>query len=245
MFMREALARTTVDRFAWFWMIVEPAAHVAVMVLLRTFVGNAKFVTGAEFVPWMITGLLAFFLFREGLMRSLGAIDANKGLFAYRQVKPVDPVLVRCFLEGVLKTFIFLLFIAGGALLGMDIIPHDPLSAIASWLSIWLLGVGAGLVISASDALIPEIGRVVRIAMLPLLIISGAMFPLDFLSYDILQYLLYNPIVHGIESLRLSFFVGYRSMNGISMIYLWLCTLSLIAFGLMLHIRYEKRLKAQ
>jgi len=245
MFMREALTRTTADRFAWFWMIAEPVAHVVVMVLVRAFAANPRFVTGAEFIPWMITGLLAFFLFREGLMRSLGAINANKGLFAYRQVKPVDPVLVRCFLEGVLKTFIFLLFIAGGALLGMDIVPHDPLYAIANWLLVWLLGVGAGLVVSAADSLIPEVGRIVRIAMLPLLIISGVIFPLSFLPHDVLQYLLYNPIVHGIENLRLSFFVGYRSLNGISMMYPWLCTLSLIAFGLMLHIRYEKRLKAQ
>jgi len=245
MFMREALTRTTADRFAWFWMIAEPTAHVVVMVMMRTFVMKGSLISGADFVPWMITGLLAFFLFREGLLRSLGAINANKGLFAYRQVKPIDPVLVRCFIEGVLKTFVFLLFIAGGALLGMDIIPHDPLGAIANWLSVWLLGVGAGLVVSASDSLIPEIGRVVRIATLPLLIISGVLFPLNFLPQDIQQYLLYNPIIHAIESLRLSFFAGYRSLNGVSMVYLWLCVLSLIAFGLILHIRYEKQLKAQ
>jgi capsular polysaccharide transport system permease protein len=243
--MREALTRTTADRFAWFWMVAEPIAHVMVMVMIRTVAMKAQLITGAEFVPWMITGLLAFFLFREGLLRSLGAINANKGLFAYRQVKPVDPVLVRCFLEGTLKTFIFLLFIAGGALLGMDIIPQDPLGVIANWVLIWLLGVGAGLLVSAGDSLVPEIGRLVRIAMLPLLIISGVLFPLNFLPHDILEYLLYNPIIHGIESLRLSFFAGYRPLNGISVIYLWLCALSLIALGLMLHIRYEKRLKAQ
>lgn len=95
LFMREALARTTANRFAWFWMIAEPVAYIVIMISIRTILFNkSKTLFGAEFVPWMIVGLFSFFLFRENMMRSIGAIDANKGLFAYRQVKPIDPVIV-------------------------------------------------------------------------------------------------------------------------------------------------------
>jgi len=71
-FMREALARTTGDRFAWFWMLAEPIAFVVIMVLVRELLGRLRLIMGAEWIPWLVVGLVAFFLFREGVLRSMG-----------------------------------------------------------------------------------------------------------------------------------------------------------------------------
>ncbi|NWO04304.1 MAG: ABC transporter permease [Alteromonadaceae bacterium] len=244
MFIREALARTMADRMAWFWMLFEPIAMIAVMVAIRTVVmGRVRSIDGADFVPWMITGLFGFFLVRENMMRPIGAIDANKGLFAYRQVKPVDPVLVRCYLEGLLKSFIFTLFIIAGVLLGIDLVPADPLGALVAWGSLWALGLSAGLIFSALAGLVQEIGRILRIISLPLLIISGVILPLNFVPHDLLVYLMWNPIVHGLESLRASFFPLYRPVPGTSFLYLWYWILAMASLGLLLHVRFEKRLK--
>ena len=245
MFLREALSRTTGDRLAWFWMLAEPAAMIAVMAAIRGLAMGEQHVSGADFIPWTVTGMLGFFLFRENMMRSIGAIGANKGLFTYRQVKPIDAVLVRCFVEGTLKSFILLLFIIAGLLLQIDLIPSDPLRAIICWLSLWTLGIGFGLCLSALSTLISEIGRIVQIISLPLLIISGAVMPLQVVPFELQHYLLLNPIVHGVESLRLAFFSGYHSLDGISLTYLWFWSLSLVLIGLILHIRFEQRLKAE
>jgi capsular polysaccharide transport system permease protein len=245
MFMREVLARTTANRFAWFWMLAEPVAFVVVMVAVREFVGRVRFTVGAQWVPWLIVGLVAFFLFREGVLRSIGAVDANQGLFAYRQVKPVDPVLVRNVLEGLLKTVVFLLLIAGAVLLGHHVIPIDPLGVVLVWFSIWLLGLGVGLVVSVASTMVPEVGNVVRIVMLPLFLLSGAIIPLQMLPFQVQEYMLYNPVLHGIEALRLSFFEGYRSLNGIDLQYLWFWALITLALGLSLHLKFATRLKAR
>ena len=244
MFMREALARTAGDRFAWFWMLAEPVAFVVIMVLVRELLGRLRLIVGAEWIPWLVLGLVAFFMFREGVLRSLGAVEANRGLFAYRQVKPVDPVLVRNVLEGLLKTLVLLILITGVALLGYDILPFDPLGAMFIWLSIWLLGMGAGLVVSVAGAMVPEVERVVRMMMLPMLLLSGVIIPLQTLPYRVQQYLLYNPVAHGLESLRLSFFEHYQSVQGVDMTYLWFWALAMIALGLALHLRFDMRLKA-
>lgn len=244
MFMREALARTTGDRFAWFWMLAEPVAFVVIMVLVRELIGRLRLVVGAEWIPWLVLGLVAFFLFREGVLRSLGSVEANRGLFAYRQVKSVDPVLVRNILEGLLKTLVLLMLIAGVALLGYDILPFDPLGAMLVWMSIWLLGLGGGLVISVAGSLVPELGRVVRMMMLPMFLLSGVIIPLQALPYQVQQYLLYNPVAHGLESLRLSFFEHYKPLQGVDMTYLWFWALAMIALGLALHLRFDMRLKA-
>jgi len=246
MFIREALARTMADRMAWFWMLFEPIALILMMLVIRTVImGRMRHIDGAEFIPWMIVGLFGFFLVRENMMRPIGAIDANKGLFAYRQVKPIDPVLVRCYLEGLLKTFIFILFIVAGTLLGFGLIPAAPLEAIFVWASLWGLGLSAGLIFSALAGLVPEIGKILRIISLPLLIISGVIFPLNFLPHELLAYLMWNPIVHGLESLRGAFFPLYRPISGTSLLYLWYWVLGMTTLGLMLHVRFELRLKRQ
>lgn len=247
LFMREAMARTTAgDRMAWFWMIAEPMAMVLAMVAIRgVIMSGGQLINGAEFIPWLMVGLMGFQLFRDLLQRSLGAIAANKGLFAYRQVKSIDPVIVRCYLEGMIKSFIFLLFMYAGMLVDISLIPDDPLYALFCWFSLWCLGLGSALTASAVSEMIPEVGFVLKIVMLPLMIISGVILPLNALPFWAQEYLLWNPIVHGLESLRIGFFEGYRSLLGIELAYLWFWNLSLTLFGLILHLRFDQRLKAQ
>ena len=246
LFLREAVARTMADRMAWFWMLMEPIAMIIIMVLIRTVVlGRDKHISGAEFIPWFVVGLFGFHLFRENMMRLMGAVEANKALFAYRQVKPIDPVLIRSYVEGIIKTFIFLLFISAGMLLEIDLFPFNPLAALMAWLALWLLGLGTGLVLSALSSLIPEIGRVARIASFPLLLISGVLFPIGWAPYEAQQYLMLNPIAHGLEILRKCFFDEYWVATDTSVLYLVFAILINITLGLLLHIRFEESLKAK
>lgn len=243
MFMREAISRTMSDRMGWFWMIAEPAAFTLIMITIRGHIRGDRLIPGAEFIPWMIVGLMGFFMIREGMMRGLGAIDANKGLFAYRQVQPVDPVLVRNFLEGMLRTFVFMIFIVGGLLLGVDLMPDKAIQAAFFWFLLWCLGLGLGLTVSVLGTLVPEVARVIRMASMPLLILSGVIFPLNNLPHYLLKYLMYNPIVHGLELLREAFFDGYQVVYGTSITYLWGFNLTILSLGLLLHVRFKERLK--
>ncbi|MCK8066945.1 ABC transporter permease [Cobetia sp. 1CM21F] len=245
LFMREAVARTMADRMAWFWMLFEPIAVIAIMVGIRALLAGGHRISGAEFVPWMITGLLAFFLFRENMMRSIGAVDANKGLFTYRQVKPIDPVFVRCYLEGMIKTLILILFVLVGSLLGLELIPYDPLWAIWSWLSLWTLGASIGILVSVVSELIPEIGKLLKITGFPLLLISGVIFPINLIPHEYQVYVIWNPIVHGVEEFRKAFFSGYHTLESINLMYLWIWALGMMTLGLLLHIRFSWRLRAQ
>jgi capsular polysaccharide transport system permease protein len=104
LFFREFLTRVVADGLPWFWMLFEPVALIGVMVAIRTVVlGRDHHIGGAEFVPWSLVVLVGVFLVRENMMRSIGAVESGRQLYAYRQVQPKDPVIVRCYLEGVLK----------------------------------------------------------------------------------------------------------------------------------------------
>lgn len=245
MFMREAISRTMADRLGWFWMIFEPVAFVGIVIAIRSFISSSQLIANAEFIPWLIAGLLGFALVREAMTRGMGAVEGNRSLFAYRQVQPIDPVLVRNFLEGMLRSLVFLIFIAGGLLLGLDMNPDNAMRAMAAWLSLWCLGLGLGLVTSVAATMVPEIGKVIRVLSIPLLITSGVIFPLNSMPHWLLEYLMLNPIPHGLETLRLGFFENYKVVHGTSMLYFWMVTFSLISVGLLMHLRFVDRLKAK
>ncbi|MBK1649525.1 ABC transporter permease [Rhabdochromatium marinum] len=245
LFMREVLARTMNDRMGWFWMLGEPMMFIGFMVSIRSFMGRTREIIGAEFIPWLIIGLTGFFLIRNAITRGMSAIQANKALFAYRQIKPVDPLLVRHAMEGMLQTIVLLILLGLAVLVGMDALPDDMLGVGFMWLSLSLLGLGCALVVSVVVRLIPDLERLIKMITFPLLILSGVILPLNRFPPKMLEYLMYNPIVHGLELLRGSYFSGYHLLAGVSLEYFWQWILITLALGLALHTRYEHRLKAQ
>ena len=243
LFMREMLSRMFGNRYAWFWLLAEPMMFVGLMVAIRTFIRVMDDVAGVEMVPWMIIGLTAFFMFRDGMTRAMGAVNANKGLFAYRQVKPVDTVIVRVLVEAVIHGTVILLFVMTLMLLGFDMHPKNLVTALFAWFSIWLFGLSVGLILSVTVTIIPDLAKIVNVMTLPLMILSGAFMPVQFLPHSAQDILLLNPILHGIEFLRLQYFEGYWTMAVISVSYLYQWLLPFLAMGLLLHLRFEIKLK--
>ena len=246
LFLRETLARLFGSRMAWFWVLAEPVLWIGMFVLIRIFLlDRVRLVYNADFLPWMVTGMTIFLLFRNNMNRSSAAISANQSLFAYAQVKPVDTVLVRCFLEGLILSFILVIFILLGQLLAVRLVPDFPLQVLWIWLLMWGLGLGVGLVLSVISRFAPEINRILSLMTMPLMILSGVMLPIYNFPHWLQQYLLYNPIVHGVESFRLAFFEHYYTLSAINLNYLFYWVLGSITLGLALHLRFEMKLKAR
>jgi capsular polysaccharide transport system permease protein len=246
LFIREALSRTTADRFAWFWMIAEPAAMIILMVLIRSLImGSSHHVSGAEFIPWFVVGLFGFYLYRDNMMKLMGAIGSNKALFTYRQVKPIDPVIVRSYVETLLRTLIFILFLTVSQGVGIDLLPDSFLKSIYMWCLLWGLGLGSGLIVSSLSVVFPEVGKIVKIISFPLLLISCVLFPINLVPHSLRELVLINPVVHGVELLRLSFFHEYHIVDGVSIIYFQFWVMFSLLLGFLLHLKYENKLKAQ
>ncbi len=245
LFLREAMARVTADRIAWFWLLAEPVAHVLLLVGIRTMIGRMRIIPGADFIPWLVVGVTGFILFRNQVNKGMNAISANRALFAYRQVHPADTVLVRSGLEGTLSTIVLIVLVSVFALLGQDIIPIDPLKVIILWMLVWLVGVGWGLVCSVLVTVLPESQKFISMIMFPLYFLSGVMIPIQYFPHGIREYLLYNPMVHAIEFLRAGFFEGYRVVDGLSMIYLGYWVVGGLLVGLLLQVRFKARLMSE
>ena len=108
-----------------------------------------------------------------------------------------------------------------------------------------LLGLGFGLVFSVVGDLIPSLAPLVSIAMTPLYFMSAVMYPAYVVPQPYRDLLLFNPIIHGVESVRAGFFASYRIPPNISLEYVGFVGLAMVFLGLALHVRYQVRLIAR
>ena len=119
LFLREGVTRLAAGRAAWLWILLEPIVHVVfLMVVFSTL--RSRVLSGADFAVFLALGVMGFHMFKNPTTRCMDAVNANRALFAYRQVKPVDAVIVRALLEGFIEFIVYLLVISGAAFVGMD-----------------------------------------------------------------------------------------------------------------------------
>ena len=244
LFLRESLSRIFSGRATAFWLVAEPLAHIIFLVFIFTVV-RVTTIGGIDSALWIVVGLMTFFLFRKTYEQVASSVKSNQALFSYRQVKPIDAALVRAALEAFLTTLLFALILVGMALMGYAVLPASPMVVVAAIFGVWLVGLGLGLMASVAEELIPEVGYVIGLTMMPAYIMSGVLLPISAISEPYRSWLMFNPLVHGLESARSGFSANYHVLPDISLIYLYQCALFNIFFGLVLHRRFSHRLVMQ
>jgi capsular polysaccharide transport system permease protein len=241
LFLREAVNRLSSGRAAWLWLLLEPVVHIVFMLFIFTVI-RMRSVGGIDVIIWLTVGMLSFFMFRNTGVQTMNAVGANQALFTYRQVKPVDTVLVRGGLEGFLTILVAIIMFAGIGLFGKSIIPANPLATLEAALGLWLFGLGFGLSASVLKELVPELGKIIALLMTPMYLFSGVIFPLSHIPQPYRGWLMINPIPHGLEAARFSFSPYYQAVPETSVGYLYACALASIFIGLALHVRYANQL---
>ncbi len=203
---------------------------------------RVRVVSGMHVLVWLAVGLLAMFMFMRAATQSKNAVNSNKSLFAYRQVKPVDTVLTRAFLEAFLTLIIAIIIFSSIFLFGVQLLPNEPLLLVIAFFGLWLTGLGYGLITSVVGELIPEIDKVLKLVMGPIYMLSGVVFPIDTIPNPYRDLLLYNPIAHGIEAARSSISPYYHAFPELNIAYTYGCALILIFIGLALQRRFAIQL---
>lgn len=244
LFLRETMVRMFGTRMAWVWLVLEPVANVLWLVLIFTVV-RVRHVGGIETPMWIASGMLVFMTFRRTISQVQNGVDANTSLFAYRQVRPADVVLVRAFVEGFLMLLISAaVFIAGGVL-GWMSWPASTWSVLEAFALAWLCALGLGMIFGVLIKLVPEMERIINFIMMPLMMVSGVIFPLSMVQSPYLDWLLLNPLAHAIEASRVGFAPYYHAVAGLDLGYAYQCALVLVFLGLALFRRFNQRLVTQ
>ena len=243
LFLREAIVRLFSKRAGTLWLFAEPLANIVILMFIFTVI-RLRTVGGIDTAVWIMAGMLGFFMFRRTAVMAMRAVSMNRPLFDYRQVKPVDAVMIRGVVEGVIMLMVAVILLAGAGFIGIGIIPGDPLLVLAHFGVLWCLGMGFGLITSVISELIAEAGEILGLVMVPLFFLSGVIFPISAVPLPYREWMILNPIVHSVEALRLGFSSNYRPVSELDLWYPAGAAFLMIFLGLVLHRRFASRLLA-
>jgi len=232
--LREIRTRLYARRFGAVWLLLEPVVHtVALLAFITVIRGRAML--GFDAAMFYFAGIAPFVMMRNICLRMMEAVSANQALFAYRQIKPLDTMLARLVVEVAIAACVYILILLGmGLFLGYDISIHRPME----WIGILLVGIvfsfGVGVMLCMMVEALPELKGVFRVVFFPLYFISGVILPIWMMPERLLQWIIWNPFLHIVDSLRWAIFEHYPQTPGINMVYplkVMVCSL-FIALGL-------------
>lgn len=238
LFLREIKTRFGKYRLGYCWAILEPTAHLLVMLAVFGYLMH-RTMPDISFPVFLINGIIPYFLFSSIATRSIGAIEANQGLFNYRPVKPIDTIIARAILESTIYGCVYIVLMSIVGIAGEEFAVTKLITLILTWLLLVLFSCGLGLIFMVIGKNFPEMEKFLPILVKPLYFISCIMFPLHAVPRDYWPWLLWNPIVHIVELSRESVVAGYVS-EGVSLPYLVLCTLVMLFLGLAVYRSQEK-----
>lgn len=239
--LRETKTRFGTNQLGYVWAFVEPLLWIGMFAVFYGLFGRLT-PPGMSVVAFLATGIVPFSLFRDTAQRCMAAIEANKGLLFYPQVRPLDLVIARAALEAATHLIVMMLLMGGVAL-------WEGPPRIDSWLetlaglslasalggSLGLLCCGLSVYSQTVDRLFPSLVRVMFWG-------SALFHPVESLPKAARDVLLLNPIAHVIEMTRDGWFPGYdaRHVDGW---YVSAWILVFLFFGLALERTARRRLE--
>lgn len=238
LFLREIKTRFGKYRLGYLWAALEPMAHLLILLTIFGFIMH-RTMPDISFPVFLINGIIPYFVFSNITNRSIGAIEANQGLFNYRPVKPIDTIIARAILEALIYAVVYVLLMVIVALAGEEFEVVKLTSLVLVWVLLVIFSCGVGLIFMVVGKTFPETEKFLPILIKPLYFISCIMFPLHSIPKEYWPYLLWNPIVHVVELCRAAVVPGYVS-EGVCLNYLAFCALVTLFVGLALYRNREE-----
>ena len=203
--MREVMTRFGRHNIGFLWLFVEPMLFTLGVTAMWSI---AKMTHGSSLpiTAFALTGYSSVLLWRNMPARCISAILPNMALMHHRNVKVIDIFLARLLLEGVGASISFV--ILSLVFIATDMVkpPEDVLQVIGGWLMLAWFGASLGIFLGALSEESEIVEKLWHPAAYLLFPLSGAGFMVDALPKIAQDYILYLPMVHGVEYIREGYF---------------------------------------
>lgn len=207
--LREVRTRFGRNRLGYLWALIEPVVVTLTFYAVLIIANRGKPEAGMGLFAFIATGVLPFTLFTNTVTRVADAVASNKALLYYPQVRPFELVIARAALEAATFIAVFILVMAGDALVSRELAINEPLLVIAGMLAASALGTGLGLVFCALAQVSSLADRVRGPLLRPMFWISGIFFTAHSLPDNARDGMLANPMLHVTETVRAGWFSSY------------------------------------
>ncbi|WP_420464484.1 ABC transporter permease [Panacagrimonas sp.] len=242
--LRELRDRFGRSRSAFIWAILQPMIFMVGLTAIRHALGRGREdIYGVSGMYFFWLGVVPFFMFLHGFNRCLGATRSYRGLYQFRQVQPFDVLLVRVLFEFLTMIVVFALLLSGFVWFGQDISADNWLLFGATVATMFVFTLGMGLLADVCVVKLPESRQVIGVLERPLFLISGVFFTIDQVPPGVREWLLWNPLLHGVDLARGAMLHKYDPLG--SWMYLLGSALVAMLLGLAAYRRYRRDLIGQ
>ena len=207
--LREIKTRYGRQRLGYLWALLEPIMFVSVLAAIFTIMGR-----GANWkmpmIPFLITGIMPYLMFRNVMTVGLRAVRSNKQLLTFPQVSIFNVLFARFLLELTTHLLVFVILVVIALTFFSPMQIQEPLTVLAWLIVVGFFGFGLGVGFGALAAIVRTLEELVpTIFGRPMFLISGIFFTVEIMPEHIREIALFNPLLHMVELLRAGFFIEY------------------------------------
>jgi len=230
--LRETRTRFGAHQLGYLWALVEPVLMILTFYMVFR-LANRKMPPGMDAMSFIATGIVPFHLFSNTVTRISAAIDGNKALLFYPQVRPIDLVFARALLETATYIGVFVVLMTGHALIVQRFEIDSALATIAGLVLAAMLGSTLGLVFCTLSQFSNMVDMLRSPLLRPMFWISGVFFTADQLPDSVQGGLLSNPLLHTVELVRGGWFESYGTNHAdVPYVLAWILVLAFIGLSL-------------
>lgn len=241
--LREIMTRFGRENLGFVWLVLEPLILTSfVMVAWSIIYGTTKH--GVTIVQIVLTGYSMLSLWRHVVTRFLHCFRQNAGLLFHRNVRPMDTILARFFLEtfGTLTSF----FASYLVLFLLDMVPpiHDVLLLLSAWFLLAGFSFSVAIIVSALAEIWEPSEKFVQPLMYITIPLTGAFFMVSWMPSDYHYALLLSPMINTVEMFRAGLF-GPSIQTYYHPGYVVVVTVFMTAFGLLLMRKAQTQIRIE
>ena len=222
------------------WALLEPLGGVLILAIGFSLLVRSP-PLGTSFMLFYATGMMPFDLFQKVSNATAKSLRFSRPLLAYPAVSWIDTLLARFLLNTLTSMTISYILLSAILMFSdsrsvVDIWPVLTAMSLAA-----LLGLGVGSVNAVLTGFYPTWESIWSIITRPLFIISGILILYETLPNVAQDILWWNPLLHVVGEMRSGFYPMYDA-NYVSLVYVLLLSMALLAFGLMLLRRFHREI---
>ncbi len=240
LFLRELSMRFSSGRMGMFWTFFEPFFQILIFVLIKMVLfGSTE--SNFDFAIFLALNFTAFNMFKNIVVKSIASFKANKALFLYKQVKPIDTIIARVFVEVFITAIIITIFIFLGFYFNFNMDVQDLTMVTLGFVALMVFSLAFGIFMAILNIFIDSIGKLINFFMTALMFSSAVFYSVSALPIEMQTLLMYNPLTHFMEMIH-GFYFKSLDDSFVSYEYMLFSTLFFLYMGLWLYVKLEKRI---
>jgi capsular polysaccharide transport system permease protein len=201
---RELTTRFGRENIGFLWMMVEPLLFAVLVSIMWTVLRADEH--GISVAAFIVTGYIPLTLFRNAVSRSIGLFTANGSLMYHRQIKVLDFIFVRVFIEmiGSMMAYIFIGIVLYS--LGLFPMPYDIGYVIAGWFLYCLFTLSVCSILAPLSEMSEVLEKLIPVTTYIMIPFSGTFNMVSWLAPKLRGVMYWSPPVNAMEMMRYGIF---------------------------------------